>query len=57
LLCGFVLIPLFDTKANVFIPLGVGLLLVGLFTWFSPLANRLYARREALEREGAKQPK
>jgi UDP-GlcNAc:undecaprenyl-phosphate GlcNAc-1-phosphate transferase len=62
LLCGFVLIPLFDTKANVFIPLGVGLLLVGLFTWFSPLANRLYARREAVdreaaEREGAELPK
>lgn len=53
LLCGFVLIPLFDTKANVFIPLGVGLLLVGLFTWFSPLATRFYSHREATEREAA----
>ena len=51
LLCGFVLFPLYDTQANVFIPLGVGLLLVGLFTWFSPLANRRFARREVTERE------
>jgi len=46
LLCGFVLLPLFDRQANVFIPLGVGVLLIGLFTWFSPLVNRLYARRD-----------
>ena len=52
LLCGFVLFPLYDTQANVFIPLGVGLLLVGLFTWFSPLANRRFARRETAEQEG-----
>jgi UDP-GlcNAc:undecaprenyl-phosphate GlcNAc-1-phosphate transferase len=50
LLCGFVLFPLFDTQANVFIPLGVGLLLIGLFTWFSPLVNRLYGRREDSDR-------
>ena len=45
-LCGFVLLPLFDTQANVFIPLGVALLLIGLMTWFSPLVNRLYYRNE-----------
>jgi UDP-GlcNAc:undecaprenyl-phosphate GlcNAc-1-phosphate transferase len=50
LLCGFVLLPLFDTQANVFIPLGVGLLLIGLLTWFSPLVNRLYYRREEANR-------
>jgi UDP-GlcNAc:undecaprenyl-phosphate GlcNAc-1-phosphate transferase len=54
LLCGFVLFPLFDTQANVFIPLGVGLLLIGLFTWFSPLVNRLYLRREDTERSDEK---
>ncbi len=54
LLCGFVLFPLFDTQANVFIPLGVGLLLIGLFTWFSPLVNRLYSRREEIERSDEK---
>ncbi len=50
LLCGFVLLPLFDTHANVFIPLGVALLLIGLFTWFSPLLNRFYVKREAATR-------
>ncbi|HEY5438837.1 MAG TPA: MraY family glycosyltransferase [Acidimicrobiales bacterium] len=50
LLCGFVLLPLFDTHANVFIPLGVALLLIGLFTWFSPLLNRFYVKREATNR-------
>jgi UDP-GlcNAc:undecaprenyl-phosphate/decaprenyl-phosphate GlcNAc-1-phosphate transferase len=50
LLCGFVLLPLFDTHANVFIPLGVALLLIGLFTWFSPLLNRFYVKREAANR-------
>ena len=50
LLCGFVLLPLFDTQANVFIPLGVGLLLIGLFTWFSPFVNRFYLKREEAER-------
>lgn len=47
LLCGFVLFPLFDPRTNVFIPLVVGLLLVGLLTWFSPL------QRRALKNEGS----
>ena len=46
LLCGFVLLPLFDTRANVFIPLGVAVLVIGLFTWFSPLLWRRRRRRE-----------
>jgi UDP-GlcNAc:undecaprenyl-phosphate GlcNAc-1-phosphate transferase len=57
LLCGFVLFPLYDTQANVFIPLGVGLLLIGLFTWFSPLANRRFARREVIERDEERLPR
>jgi len=44
LLCGFVLLPLFDNRANVFIPLGVAVLLIALFTWFSPLRSRLRRR-------------
>jgi len=40
LLCGFVLLPIFDTRANVFIPLGVAVLVIALFTWFSPLRWR-----------------
>jgi UDP-GlcNAc:undecaprenyl-phosphate GlcNAc-1-phosphate transferase len=40
LLCGFVLLPLFDTRANVFIPLGVAVLVIALFTWMSPLRWR-----------------
>src|SRR6202167_497204 len=44
-LCGFVLLPLFDTEANVFIPLGVAVLVIALFTWFSPLRWRLRRRR------------
>ncbi|HEY5266991.1 MAG TPA: MraY family glycosyltransferase [Acidimicrobiales bacterium] len=46
LLCGFVLLPLFDTRANVFIPLGVAVLVIALFTWFSPLLWRLRRLRE-----------
>jgi UDP-GlcNAc:undecaprenyl-phosphate GlcNAc-1-phosphate transferase len=46
LLCGFVLLPLFDTRANVFIPLGVAVLVIALFTWFSPLRWRLRRLRE-----------
>jgi UDP-GlcNAc:undecaprenyl-phosphate GlcNAc-1-phosphate transferase len=46
LLCGFVLVPLFDTRANVFIPLGVAVLVIALFTWFSPLLWRRRQRRE-----------
>jgi UDP-GlcNAc:undecaprenyl-phosphate GlcNAc-1-phosphate transferase len=49
LLCGFVLLPLFDTRANVFIPLGVMVLVIALFTWFSPLRGRLRRRRGASE--------
>jgi UDP-GlcNAc:undecaprenyl-phosphate GlcNAc-1-phosphate transferase len=45
LLCGFVLLPLFDTRANVFIPLGVAVLVIALFTWFSPLRGRLQRLR------------
>jgi UDP-GlcNAc:undecaprenyl-phosphate/decaprenyl-phosphate GlcNAc-1-phosphate transferase len=49
LLCGFVLFPLFRPGFNVFIPLGVAVLLVGLLTWFSPLFNRWAARGEEAE--------
>ena len=45
LLCGFVLVPLFDTQANIFIPLGVAVLVIALLTWFSPLVSRLRLRR------------
>jgi UDP-GlcNAc:undecaprenyl-phosphate/decaprenyl-phosphate GlcNAc-1-phosphate transferase len=54
LLCGFVLLPLFDTRANVFIPLGVMVLVIALFTWFSPLRWRLRRLREGI---GAHQEK
>ena len=46
LLCGFVLLPLFDTEANVFIPLGVAVLVdrsvdvVQPLAWASPAASR-----------------
>jgi UDP-GlcNAc:undecaprenyl-phosphate GlcNAc-1-phosphate transferase len=49
LLCGFVLLPIFDTRANVFIPLGVAVLVIALFTWFSPLVWRLRRRREGVD--------
>jgi UDP-GlcNAc:undecaprenyl-phosphate GlcNAc-1-phosphate transferase len=49
LLCGFVLLPLFDTRANVFIPLGVAVLVIALFTWFSPLLWRLRRLREGVD--------
>jgi UDP-GlcNAc:undecaprenyl-phosphate GlcNAc-1-phosphate transferase len=49
LLCGFVLLPVFDTRANVFIPLGVMVLVITLFTWFSPLRVRLRQRRGVAE--------
>jgi hypothetical protein len=39
----------FDTRANVFIPLGVMVLVIALFTWFSPLRVRLRQRRGAAE--------
>ena len=46
LLCGFVLFPLFDPRTSVFIPLVVGLLLVGLLTWSSPLLYRRALKNE-----------
>jgi len=39
-LCGFVLLPLFSPRANVYIPLGVALMVVALFTWFYPGLRR-----------------
>ena len=49
LLCGFVLFPLFDPRTSVFIPLVVGLLLVGLLTWFSPLLHRRTLRSDGAD--------
>jgi UDP-GlcNAc:undecaprenyl-phosphate GlcNAc-1-phosphate transferase len=49
LLCGFVLLPLFDTRANVFIPLGVAVLVIALFTWMSPIRWRLRRLREGVD--------
>ena len=49
LLCGFVLFPLFAPGFNVFIPLGVAVLLIGLLTWFSPLLNRWTTRGETVD--------
>ena len=49
LLCGFVLFPLFEPAVNGFLPFGVAILLIGLLTWFNPLLNRLFVRREALD--------
>jgi UDP-GlcNAc:undecaprenyl-phosphate GlcNAc-1-phosphate transferase len=49
LLCGFVLFPLFVSGVNVFLPFGVALLLIGLFTWFSPLVRRRHGKHEASE--------
>jgi UDP-GlcNAc:undecaprenyl-phosphate GlcNAc-1-phosphate transferase len=49
LLCGFVLLPLFDTRANVFIPLGVAVLVIALFTWMSPLRWRLRRLRDGTD--------
>ena len=45
LLCGFVLFPLFEPRFNVFIPLGVAVLVIGLFFWSSPLWIRRRARQ------------
>ncbi len=36
LLCAFVLFPLFLPKINIFIPFGVGVLAIALYTWFHP---------------------
>ncbi len=49
LLCGFVLFPIFVTQVNVFIPFGVAVLIIGLFTWFNPLVNRLLGGSEVSE--------
>ena len=49
LLCGFVLFPLFESRVNVFLPFGVAILLIGLFTWFSPWSLRRAARQELAE--------
>jgi UDP-GlcNAc:undecaprenyl-phosphate GlcNAc-1-phosphate transferase len=46
LLCGFVLFPLFEPRFNVFIPVGVVVLVIGLFTWSSPTWLRRRARHE-----------
>jgi UDP-GlcNAc:undecaprenyl-phosphate GlcNAc-1-phosphate transferase len=46
LLCGFVLFPLFEPRFNVFIPVGVALLVIGLFFWSSPWWIRRRARQE-----------
>jgi UDP-GlcNAc:undecaprenyl-phosphate GlcNAc-1-phosphate transferase len=47
LLCGFVLFPLFEPRFNVFIPLGVLVLVVGLFSWSSPSMIRRKPKHEA----------
>jgi UDP-GlcNAc:undecaprenyl-phosphate GlcNAc-1-phosphate transferase len=39
-LCGFVLLPLFDSRANAYIPFGVGVLVIALTTWLTPYLNR-----------------
>ena len=39
-LCGFVLLPLFNASVNVWVTVGVGILVVFLFTWFSPLLEK-----------------
>jgi UDP-GlcNAc:undecaprenyl-phosphate GlcNAc-1-phosphate transferase len=57
LLCGFVLLPLFDTRANVFIPLGVAVLVIALFTWMSPLRWRLRRLREGAEASDDRVPR
>ena len=40
LLSAMVLFPLFDPKVNVFIPVGVAAMGVGLYTWFHPGLRR-----------------
>jgi UDP-GlcNAc:undecaprenyl-phosphate GlcNAc-1-phosphate transferase len=50
LLCGFVLFPLFEPRFNVFIPLGVAVLVVGLFSWSSPSMIRRRPKHEAPKR-------
>jgi UDP-GlcNAc:undecaprenyl-phosphate/decaprenyl-phosphate GlcNAc-1-phosphate transferase len=57
LLCGFVLLPLFDTRANVFIPLGVAVLVIALFTWMSPLRWRLRRLRDGVDAPDERVPR
>jgi UDP-GlcNAc:undecaprenyl-phosphate/decaprenyl-phosphate GlcNAc-1-phosphate transferase len=52
-LSGFILFPLFVHKVNAFIPLGVALLAVGLYTWFHP---DLRHRADVLEADAATAP-
>ncbi|MGH9099604.1 MAG: glycosyltransferase family 4 protein [Acidimicrobiales bacterium] len=47
ILSGFILFPLFVGAVNPFIPLGVGLLAVALFTWFHPDLRRRAERAQA----------
>jgi UDP-GlcNAc:undecaprenyl-phosphate GlcNAc-1-phosphate transferase len=47
LLCGFVLFPLFEPRFNVFIPVGVVVLVAGLFIWSGPSFIRHRAKQEA----------
>jgi len=47
LLCGFVLFPLFEPRFNVFIPLGVAVLVLGLFSWSTPTFIRRRPKHEA----------
>jgi UDP-GlcNAc:undecaprenyl-phosphate GlcNAc-1-phosphate transferase len=52
LLCGFVLFPLFEPRTNVFLPATLAVMLVGLFTWSSPLlTRRRRAEQAAYDRE------
>ena len=56
LLCGFVLFPLFEPRTNVFLPATLAVMVVGLFTWSSPLlTRRRRAERAAYDRETAGQ--
>jgi UDP-GlcNAc:undecaprenyl-phosphate GlcNAc-1-phosphate transferase len=49
LLCGFVLLPIFEASISFYIPFGVAVMLIALFTWFSPLFNRTHGKHEAKE--------
>lgn len=56
LLCGFVLFPLFEPRTNVFLPATLAVMVVGLFTWSSPLlTRRRRAERAEYDRETAGQ--
>ena len=49
LLSGFVLVPLYFPRGNLFIPLGLGVLVLSLYTWFHP---GLRKRDPALDENG-----